>query len=419
MWRALSVLAAVCALTASTSITVAADELGTGDFPDPFVVYADGHYVGFGTSTRAADGSLLRVPTLRSDDLKAWTPTGDALVGAPVWASPRASLWAPAALAVADGWRLFYSALDVGSGTRCLSVATAPVVTGPYQDKTSAPLVCDVDHGGAMDPEAFTDSKGRHWLLWKSEGRPGNEARLWSQQLAADGLTLVGEPHALLARELGWEIPVVENPSMIERDGRFLLFYSGGDWRTSGYAIGVAACDSPIGPCRRVRDTPLQASVGPYAGPGGGAVFVDQHGVMRLALHTWTAPRVGYDEGGARTMLVAAAEGGGARLGLGRSPVGALDQVTSEGGSVRVRGWTLDRDVHGPIDVHVYVDQTGAAIASANHLRPDVEAAHRGSGASHGYDLRVDVGPGPHRVCAYGINVALGENRSLGCAQVA
>lgn len=97
-------------------------------------------------------------------------------------------------------------------------------------------------------------------------------------------------------------------------------------------------------------------------------------------------------------------------------PFGGIDTTVS-GTSVRVRGWTIDPDVTEPIAVHLYIDGVGTAI-TANVDRPDVRAAYPGYGAVHGIDTTVELAPGRHQICAYGINVGAGANSSLGCRTV-
>jgi subtilisin family serine protease len=98
-------------------------------------------------------------------------------------------------------------------------------------------------------------------------------------------------------------------------------------------------------------------------------------------------------------------------------PLGNLDSVVPGLRSVTVKGWTLDPEKQGPIQVHVYVD--GAAVAVlADDARPDVAGVYRRYGEDHGFSAVVGASPGPHTVCAYGIGVGVGGNRSLGCRQV-
>ncbi|MEY2464342.1 MAG: hypothetical protein QOH64_2480 [Acidimicrobiaceae bacterium] len=118
-----------------------------------------------------------------------------------------------------------------------------------------------------------------------------------------------------------------------------------------------------------------------------------------------------------------AGAGGNALLGcrqLAHEPFGSLDGVTAEGGGLRVRGWAVDPDRAGPIDVHVYVDGRIAAMLTANGDRPDIAAVFPGYGATHGYDTVIAVPRGNHYVCAYAINQAAGStNPTLGCTAVA
>jgi hypothetical protein len=99
------------------------------------------------------------------------------------------------------------------------------------------------------------------------------------------------------------------------------------------------------------------------------------------------------------------------------SPFGAIDVVRAGPGSVRVAGWVLDPDAAGPIDVHVYVGDTGHSIR-ADQARPDVGAIYPGYGPVHGFDAVVPAPAGWHQVCLYGIDVGPGDNRLLGCRMV-
>lgn len=149
-------------------------------------------------------------------------------------------------------------------------------------------------------------------------------------------------------------------------------------------------------------------------------------------------PAYGYNHGfdvtvpaplGARRMTIYAVnKGSGApytNLGtltaqVGDRPFGWLDSaVDGGGGSVRVRGWCLDPDVVGPIDVHVYVDNRFVGSGKADRSRPDLSWGYPGYGPSHGFDVTLPAGAGSHDVCVYAINVGSGAvNPLLGCAVV-
>ena len=84
-----------------------------------------------------------------------------------------------------------------------------------------------------------------------------------------------------------------------------MLFYSGGGWWSDGYAVGYATGPGPLGPFRKETVAgPWLATVGGMAGPGGAEVFTDAAGDRRIAFHAWTPPRVGYENGGARSLWI-------------------------------------------------------------------------------------------------------------------
>jgi hypothetical protein len=102
-------------------------------------------------------------------------------------------------------------------------------------------------------------------------------------------------------------------------------------------------------------------------------------------------------------------------------PVGALDGVRVDALGVRVDGWALDPNTPESISVVVHVDGNVTPIvgtATASGERPDVAAQHPGHGSKHGFSHWVPLTPGPHQVCVTAVNVGLGSDRPLGCADV-
>lgn len=109
---------------------------------------------------------------------------------------------------------------------------------------------------------------------------------------------------------------------------------------------------------------------------------------------------------GCRTLLVA-----------NPSPIGNLDSVTVGGPRRAIAtGWTFDADSPGSISVDVYADGVKMGRFPAALQRNDVAAAFPAAGGLHGYSINLDLAPGPHTVCSYGINVGvIGTNTTLGC----
>lgn len=103
---------------------------------------------------------------------------------------------------------------------------------------------------------------------------------------------------------------------------------------------------------------------------------------------------------------------------IGRDPIGSVD-VVNTGTGINVKGWAIDADHVGAIDVHAYVNNTFAGATTANRARGDVDAVFPGNGSGHGYDITLPAQQGVNNVCLYGINVGAGGNVLLGCRMVA
>ena len=261
------------------------------DFPDPDVVVVDGTAFAYATNSVAGN-----IQIIDSTDLTHWNVVGNAIPALPAWASPYAT-WAPAVAVIGDAFRLYYAALVAGpkGGEECISVATAGEPQGPFIDKSTVPLVCQPSLGGSIDPSPFIDTDGKAYLLWKSNGGTG-PATLWSEQLNPSGTGFAAKATAtrLLTPDQPWQGGIVEAPDMVTSGGRYFLFYSGNSWNSANYAIGVATCTGPLGPCTEPVSKPILAGTPAVGGPGGEDVFTDTTGAYWIAFHAWTDGAVGY-----------------------------------------------------------------------------------------------------------------------------
>jgi beta-xylosidase len=228
------------------------------------------------------------------------SPIKDALPTLPGWARS-GNTWAPGVVRRSGRYLLYYTTTHASTGRQCISVATASTPTGPFRDRSSGPLVCQLSQGGSIDPYPFVDPAGRLYLLWKSDDNAvGQATSLWSRRLTSDGLgwswgskavRLLGE------QPTGWHVPM-EGPAMVWSGNRYYLFYGGGPWYSEASGIGYATCTSPTGPC--VDQTPatpwLATGATTAVGPQGPAVFRDLSGALRLGFSGW-AGTVGYPAG--------------------------------------------------------------------------------------------------------------------------
>jgi beta-xylosidase len=260
------------------------------DFPDPFVLRVGNLYVAY--ATNSTEGNIQIID---STDLVHWTAVGNALPTLPSWAEPGGT-WAPSVLQVGGTFVLYYVAMVAGArDEECISVATATSPEGPFADNSVAPLVCQSSLNGSIDPSPFVDATGTPYLVWKSNGGAGHPATIWSAPLAASGTGFAtSSPTELLAVDQAWEAGVVEAPDLVFSAGRYFLFYSGNNWNSANYAIGVASCRGPSGPCTDMTSQPVLSSGPGMAGPGGESVFFDTSGTPWIAFHAWVPGAVGY-----------------------------------------------------------------------------------------------------------------------------
>ncbi len=250
---------------------------------DPFVLTVAGVSYAYGTNT--TDGG--NIPVLRSTGMRTWQAVGDALPALPRWAAGGQLLtWAPAVSPVAGGFVLYYTARVTALGIQCISTASSASPAGPFVDVSAAPLICQSEAGGSIDPSPYTAGTNRY-LTWKSEGiRAGHVPMLWAARMSADGRSLAGPAVELLHPGLAWQHGIVEGPAMLARGGRFDLIYSAGDWHSPDYVTATAACAGPLGPCTAAPE-PFLRTGNAGVGPGGAEPFVDADGNWWLAFHTW------------------------------------------------------------------------------------------------------------------------------------
>ncbi len=261
------------------------------DFPDPFVLRVGSTYYAY--ATNSAEGNIQ---IIESSNLTQWTGMGNALPKLPAWAKSGGT-WAPSVLQIGETFLLYYAAVvgGKGGGEECISVATADSPTGPFIDRSPAPLECQPTLGGSIDPSIFVDASGHPYLIWKSNGGSGQPASLWSEMLDAAGSGFAANaPTLLLTPHNAWQGGIVEAPDLQSVNGHDFLFFSGNSWNSANYAVGVTICSGPLGPCNQEVPTPILTSGSAMSGPGGESLFTDGSGNLWMAFDAWIPGGVGY-----------------------------------------------------------------------------------------------------------------------------
>jgi hypothetical protein len=288
------------------------------DAPDPDIVLTNGTFYAFTTGTTWGNQIAIAKAT-SSDPQFGWTTLSGQSTGSSAFAengdtAPPAP-WelnntanSPGVFEYAGKWIMFYDAEQRSTGYYCISVATASTVTGPYVDSSSGPLECQPSLGGSIDPQPFVDpTTGTPYLLWKSNDGSSSEASsVWSEPIAADGVSLSGSPTAIFtiaSAPYPWQT-TTDDPSMAYADGSYYLFFSGGNYLSNNYATGYVVCSGPSGPCDQ--NEPSDPILTGPGGAGGGMVFTDASGNWWISYQSWVpAGCTNYGCGGQREMYIA------------------------------------------------------------------------------------------------------------------
>jgi GH43 family beta-xylosidase len=280
-----------------------------GYFADPFVLRWKGEYYAYGTGAtleRDADGSIGAFKILRSRDLVQWQPAGAALALSP--ADSSRAYWAPE-VAEHDGrFFMFFSSAPAGADEQHrLRVAVAPQPTGPFVEHG---LVLPDSVGFSIDAHPFRDPRDGQWYLFFArdffEERTGTGLAV--TRLSSDLLRAIDEPMPVLRANADWQIyarnrplygrswsawHTVEGPCVVEHDGRYHCFYSGGNWQTTDYGVSYAVAEHPLGPWQHAPESEpvvLRQKPGEVLGPGHNSYIVAPDGRTELLVyHAWDA----------------------------------------------------------------------------------------------------------------------------------
>lgn len=291
------------------------------DFADPFVLKEGDTYYAYATN---ASGRNVQVAT--SPDMVKWTLLSDAMPSLASWAKPGGSLvWAPEVMRIGEKFVLYYTARDKASNKQCVGAATSDKPEGKYRDSNTAPLVCQAQEGGTIDAHPYQDGD-KLYLYYKNDGNCcGIATYLYAQEMAPDGLSLVGEPVRLVRNDRAWEGRVVEAPTMWKNEDKYYLFFSANNYAGFEYSVGYANCETPLGPCEDAPENPILASrmkEKPLViGPGHQTVIEDDDGETWLVYHVWDVTSAGL-RGSSRHMWI--------------------DRLVFEGGKPVVQGPTTD-----------------------------------------------------------------------------
>jgi GH43 family beta-xylosidase len=200
-----------------------------------------------------------------------------------------------------------YYSVGRGIAGHHIRVAQSDSPFGPFVDLG---LNLTPNETFAIDPHPFQDSDGTWYLYFARDvlegSRPGTH-------LAVDRLTgmtqLAGEPSEVLAPSADWQIyararsmygqvfdwHTMEGPTVVLRNGRYWMTYSGGSWEGHGYGVSWATAEHPLGPWTHApADAPrLLETTTELFGPGHSSLTTDSHGRDVIVFHAWDQAMTG------------------------------------------------------------------------------------------------------------------------------
>ncbi len=319
--RAVVVVAALCGMGVAVGVTPSAAvtqpvPVSSSPIADPGVLLNAGHFYAFGTGAglQESTASIAAGP---------WSAPTNVLdkTTVPTWMNLNAGVWAPDMIETTSNTFVVYfgTALPgTGSnpsgndaapagGARCIAAAESTSPTGPFTIEPN-PVVClpgfgagddmTADPGnrvrgeGAIDasPTFVTiDGQQRLYLVYKTQAPSGTSTIRMVRLADADGTTVVGDSHQLIASTSATFAQTVEGPSLIQNGSFFILFVAHGSFGTCGYSTEWFKSQNIWAWTSTAGTTLLDSSnTAGLCGPGGADVGASQvAGQYRLFVHGW------------------------------------------------------------------------------------------------------------------------------------
>ena len=272
---------------------------------DPYLVTENGKYY----VTATGDGKGYDIYS--SENLVDWKKENRIFSSSSKEGWVRSSLWQPQIVIGNDGKYYLYYCGNNDNGSLRIGVASSDRIDGTYKDCLGEPLL--PYNVATIDPNLFVDDDGRMYLYFSrdcSENRVDGHPTSQIYCIEMESYTSIKEgtqPQLMITPEQDWEFASGdyrwnEGPDVIKHEGKYYLFYSGGCYADSTYAIGVAVSDSPMGPFEKYDRNPLIASTDDVSGPGNNSFFYSPDGKeLYTCYHTHTIKIIG---GGNRKVTI-------------------------------------------------------------------------------------------------------------------
>ena len=250
---------------------------------DPSIILDNGSYYLIGTNDFEGDANRFRI--FRSEDLINWS---DKLQSGDICYAPDAAKSFAGKRYVAPQIFKYGNFYYLAYGEFRIAIAKSKSITGPYaQDKIG---VIEAD-AKQIDPFIFEDDDGKLYIYCAYAVK---DSRIYVAELDKSFASFKeGSIRECVKADEPWEnidkreFPTAEGPTLIKRNGKYVLFYSANDFRSGDYAVGYAVSDTPIGPWTKAENNPIiRRDITGHNGSGHGDIFFDRDGNMWYVFHT-------------------------------------------------------------------------------------------------------------------------------------
>lgn len=236
---------------------------------DPYILQEKGVYYAYGTSSDEG------IEVFASTDLTKWKRLGWALRA--TRASCSKWFWAPEVYRVNGRYLMYFS------GNERIRAAWSDSPTGPFNEIYSGPLFPEE---GNIDHHLYIDEDGKPYIFFV-RFEQGN--LIYSCELETDLTTMKRQTLNFVSRpEQNWEkvqAVVNEGPFVVKHKDTYYLTYSGNDYRSKDYAIGVLTSSNINGPWEKATYNPILHKPQQLVGVGHHSFFRDKKGRLRIVFH--------------------------------------------------------------------------------------------------------------------------------------
>jgi len=265
---------------------------------DPQILLHEGKYYCYATfNDGKSEGFFVWV----SEDLEHWSEPKMAFRAIDFWGQTK--FWAPEVVYHNGKFVMHYSAWSRELKSLRIGVAVADSPEGPFTDVHGKPMF-DLGYA-AIDGSVLRCAAG--YFLYYSRDCSENfkdgvrTSEIYCVRLNHDLTETVGD-HVLcttptedfekLSLSAPLKFPTLwnEGPTVLVRDGVYIMNYSANHYASNDYALCVATADNPFGPWKKSEANPVLSRRADLFGAGHNAFFVDKDGVLRTSFHIQTNP---------------------------------------------------------------------------------------------------------------------------------